>query len=412
MTDAPSDPTTPESDTSAPLDESVAAAATPTTDEAVGALEEPAEMTAEERAEAKRYGDVKLRCDLADRAIDVVYLAVMAVVVARPLTNLLAGYSPYDTLTLVMLFLVVFIGHECVSLPLSFYSGFVLERRYGLSRLTARGWLVRHFKRYGLSLAFSLVMFVALFWLVWWTGPWWWLVAALAFFAVSVILGQLAPVLILPLFYKVERLEDTALQERFDRLCEGTTLSIEGVYRMDLSVETVKANAALAGLGRTRRVLLGDTLLEHFTPDEIEVVFAHEVGHHVFGHIRKMMLAGLVYSAVGFWLCNVVLLRYTGLPAFGPGEAALPVYALPMLMLLLTLFGMVVEPLQNFISRGYERQCDRYALERTGMAAAYRSAFGKLARLNKDDPEPNPIAVALFESHPPIAERIAVADKR
>ncbi len=374
-------------------------------------FDEPAEMTPEERAEAKRYGDAKLRCDLADRAIDVTYLAVMALVVAGPLTSWLAGFSSYDTLTLVMLFLVVFLGHECVSLPLSFFSGYVLERRHGLSRLTPRGWLVRHLKYYGLSLAFSLVMFTGLYWLIWWTGSWWWLIGAAAFFAVSVVLGQLAPVLIMPLFYKIERLEDSELQERFDRLCEGTTLSIEGVYRMDLSVETNKANAMLAGLGRTRRVLLGDTLLKNFSPDEIEVVFAHEVGHHVFGHLRKMLAAGVIYTAVGFWLCNFVLLRYTGLSEFGPGAAAIPVYALPMLMLLLTLFGMIVEPVQNFISRGYERQCDRYALERTAMHAAYRSAFGKLARLNKDDPEPNPIAVALFDSHPPIAERIALADE-
>jgi STE24 endopeptidase len=254
-------------------------------------------------------------------------------------------------------------------------------------------------------------MFVALYWLIWWTGSWWWLIGAVAFFAVSVILGQLAPVLIMPLFYKIKRLDDSTLQERFDRLTEGTTLSIEGVYRMDLSVETNKANAMLAGLGTTRRVLLGDTLLKNFTPDEIEVVFAHEVGHHVFGHIRKMMLAGLIYSAAGFWLCNYALLRQTDLPAFGSGEAVIPVYTLPMLMLLLTLFGMIVEPVQNFISRRYERQCDHYALERTGMTEAYRSAFSKLARLNKDDPEPNPLAVALFDSHPPIAERIAMADE-
>ena len=144
-------------------------------------------------------------------------------------------------------------------------------------------------------------------WLIWTTHGWWWLAAAAAFFAVSIVFGQLLPVLILPLFYKIEKLDAPELAERIGRLAAGTGLSIEGVYRMALSDETVKANAMLAGLGRTRRVLLGDTLLEGFTPDEIEVIFAHEIGHHVFRHIRKMILAGLVQSAVGFWICDRLL---------------------------------------------------------------------------------------------------------
>ena len=137
-------------------------------------------------------------------------------------------------------------------------------------------------------------MMLGLYWLIWTAGGWWWLAAAGLFFLVSVALGQLLPVLILPLFYKIERLDQPELAARIARLAEGTGLSIEGVYRMALSDETVKANAMLAGLGRTRRVLLGDTLLDAFSPDEIEVILAHEIGHHVFGHIRKMIVGGAV----------------------------------------------------------------------------------------------------------------------
>ncbi len=172
------------------------------------------------------------------------------------------------------------------------------------------------------------------------------------------------------------------------RLAEGTGLSIEGVYRMDLSSETAKANAMLAGLGRTRRVIMGDTLLDGFTADEIEVVFAHEVGHHVHRHIYKLIALGVVLSAIGFWTCDFVLRAWAGIGPGGLTYDQLPVASLPLLMLWLTGFSLLLEPLQNSISRHFERQCDRYALTRTGLRAAYLSAFRKLARLNKDDPSP------------------------
>ena len=259
-------------------------------------------LSPEELAEAKRYGRLGLYCSLADRAVDVVYLAVMALLLARPIDAWLGRSSwlgEYWTLRLAVMLLIVIALHIAVSFPLSFYSGHVLEHRFALSTQTLAAWLWRYAKRNLLAVAFSLVMFVGLFWLIWLTGAYWWLVAAGAFFVVSIVLGQLAPVLIMPLFYKIERLDHPELAERLAKLTEGTGLSIEGVYRMDLSEETAKGNAMLAGLGRTRRVLLGDTLLDQFSLDELEVIFAHEIGHHVFRHIRKLILAGLVVQCRG-----------------------------------------------------------------------------------------------------------------
>jgi len=196
------------------------------------------------------------------------------------------------------------------------------------------------------------------------------------------------------------------------RLAEGTGLSIEGVYRMDLSSETTKANAMLAGLGRTRRVIMGDTLLDGFSADEIEVVFAHEIGHHVYRHIYKLIAVGVLLSAAGFWICDQILRSWASIGADGISYNQLPVASLPLLMFSLTVFSLLLEPPQNAISRHFERQCDRYALERIGQREAYLSAFRKLAQLNKDDPSPNPVAVFLFHSHPPIAERLAMALER
>jgi STE24 endopeptidase len=311
---------------------------------------------------------------------------------------------------LVVFLAIVTLLHIGISAPLSFYSGFVVEHRFGLSKLSLAGWLWRYTKRNLLALAFSAAMALGLYWVIWTTGPWWWLVAAGAFFVVSIVLGQLAPVLILPLFYRIEKLDAPELRERIGRLAQGTGLSIDGVYRINISEETAKANAMLTGLGRTRRVLLGDTLLGSYTPEEIEVVFAHEIGHHVHRHIPKMLAAGLVYSTLGFWVCERLLAAWVVAVQGTVDYHVLPVWTLAPLMLILSLFAMLVEPLQNAISRRYERQADRYALRRTGLREAYLAAFRKLARLNKDDPNPHWLDVLLFHSHPPIAERLAMAD--
>ncbi len=371
-------------------------------------------MSDAELAEAKRYGRLKLACALGDRAVDLAYLTAAAFWFAVPLDAWLQNaplLARCCSLRLSALLLILLALQFAVSSPLTFYSSYVLERRFELSTLNFGGWLWRLVKQGLVVGVISLVVVVGLYWIIWTVGAAWWLVAAAAFFVVSVVLGQLAPVLILPLFYHIEKLDVPGLTDRLARLAEGTGLSIEGVYRMDLSAETVKANAMLAGVGRTRRVLLGDTLLKPFQPEEIEVIFAHEIGHHVFHHIRKLVVLGLLSSAAGFWICDRLLTGWVHWHGGAIDYADLPVATLPLLLWLLAILGLLAEPLQNALSRHFERQSDRYALRRTGMVEAYRSAFQKLARQNKGDPNPHWLAVLLFHSHPPIAERLAMAEE-
>jgi STE24 endopeptidase len=283
----------------------------------------------------------------------------------------------------------------------------VLEHRYQLSNQTLAGWLWKRVKGYGVGGVLGLLLVGGLYGILWITGDWWWLWATAGWLIVTLVLGRLLPVVILPIFYKVTRLEDASLLERIRKLTEGTTLSIEGVYQLHLSEETKKANAALAGLGNTRRVLLGDTLLGQFTPEEIEVVFAHEIGHHVYRHLPKSIVLNVLLSLAGFWLVHQVMttcaawLGYRGItdPA-----------ALPLLLFVLAVFGLSLSPLLNALSRFHERQCDRYALDCTHNKAAYRSAFIKLAKINKSDPDPHPLVAFLFYDHPPIRERLAMAE--
>ncbi|MGD9127187.1 MAG: hypothetical protein PVH19_07385 [Planctomycetia bacterium] len=222
-----------------------------TLDETKQGLPESNEMTAEELAEAQAYGRVELRCTIVDLFIDLAYLAVATFLIAVPISAAMDRcpvIGPYWTVRVLVMFLIIIGLHFVVSFPLSYYSGFVVEHRFGLSRLTFRGWLWRWCKKVMLALAFGIAMYLGLFWLIHWTGPWWWLCAAGAFFIVSVILGQLAPVLIMPLFYKIKKLDDRPdLNERMQKLAEGTGLSIEGVYRLDLSEETARPTRCSPG---------------------------------------------------------------------------------------------------------------------------------------------------------------------
>jgi STE24 endopeptidase len=359
-------------------------------------------------AEVKRYQRQKLIVRLAALLLSMAGLTVLALLVGPrlgPVLDEVVGPSPW--LRLIAVAVLCGVALEVLTLPLDFWSSFVLEHRYGLSNQSIGAWVWRQIKGYLVGGVIGLPLLLGLYALLWLAGPWWWLWATAGWLAVTLLLGQLLPVVILPLFYKVQRLEDAALEARLRKLTEGTGLTVQGVYRLELSAETRKANAALAGLGRTRRVLLGDTLLAEFSPEEIEVVFAHEVGHHVYRHLLKMIAWSVVSAVVGFWLVDVVL--HAASAGLGYRAFSDPA-ALPLLMLVLSVFGLLLSPAQNALSRFFERQCDCYALRRTGMRDAYRSAFIKLARLNKSDPDPHPLVAWLFYDHPPIRQRLALAE--
>jgi STE24 endopeptidase len=358
--------------------------------------------------DVKRYQRDKLLASLANLILTLAALLVLALWAGPALRETVSQAAPDRWLRLIVVGALCAVVLEVLTLPISFWSGFILEHRHGLSRQTLSAWLWKQIKGWLIGAPLGLALLLGLYTLLWYFPDTWWIWATLAWLALTLLLGQLLPVLILPLFYKVTPLDNASLLERLRKLAEGTGLFFKGIYRLHLSAETRKANAALAGLGRTRRVLLGDTLLDDFTPEEIEVVFAHEVGHHVYRHLPKLIAWSVVTSAAGFYLVNQVLQRSAD--SLGYGAFNEPT-ALPLLLLVLTVFGLILGPLQNAISRFFERQCDAYALRRTRNAEAYCSAFIKLAQLNKADPDPNPWVVWLHYDHPPIRQRLALAEQ-
>jgi len=295
-----------------------------------------------------------------------------------------------------------------LTLPLDYYSGYILPRRYGLLTQSLGGWVMDMIKNLALGAVFGLAALEILYWLLRTFPEWWWLIMSALLWIFTVVMAQLAPVLIMPIFYKFRPLDDPDLVARLTALAERAGARVRGVYVMDMSSRTTTANAMLAGLGRTRRIILGDTLLRDYTPDEIETVLAHELAHHVHKDLIKGLVAQAMLIPLSLWVASLFL--NWGVEAFG-FRGIDDVAALPLLIVALSIFGLITMPAGNFLTRQMERAADRYALETTHNAPAFRSAMLKLASQNLSDADPPAWVRFLFYSHPPISERVRMAEQ-
>jgi STE24 endopeptidase len=301
---------------------------------------------------------------------------------------------------------VVFLLYEAVQLPFAYYQGVVLERRYGLSLESRQHWWRNQAKAAALSLCFAIAGGVLVLGLVRWVGPWWWVAAAAAFVAILVGLAQLAPVVFLPLFYDFKPLNRPELVARLVALADRAGTHIAGVFEWRLSDRTRKANAALAGIGRTRRILLSDTLLAEHSDDEIEVILAHELAHHVHRDIWSALALETVLIGVGFFVADRALAAFAdSFGLAGKDDAA----SLPILLLAAGAVSVLFLPIANGLSRGHERRADRYALAMTGNPDAFVSAMKRLAAQNLAEERPSRVVEWLLHSHPSTQSRIDAA---
>ncbi|MBI2093107.1 MAG: M48 family metallopeptidase [Candidatus Omnitrophica bacterium] len=357
---------------------------------------------------AKAYARIRYRLLGFDLLLTVVFLSVFWV---SGFSGYLADYWQRETSNNWLIFLgyllVFSLCQYLVSFPLHYYSTFHLEHRFGLSRMSRKAWWIREAKQIALGGVLGLLIIEAGYALLRHKPETWPLWATLGWLAFSVVLARVFPTLLLPLFYKTTRLEDTALNQRLLSLCNRAGLPVLGTFRFNLGAETRKANAALAGVGQTRRVLLADTLLSEFSPDEIEGVLAHELAHYRFHHIRKL----LILSAIGSWIV-FSLTDYLGkkwAASFGLSGLA-DIEGFPLLMLWLFFVGLVARPLQNGISRAFEWQADRFAVA-LAKPSAFAGALRRLGTLNLADPHPPRLVEWFFFDHPAISRRIQAAEQ-
>jgi STE24 endopeptidase len=365
----------------------------------------------ERQKQAKEYARIRRRLWLVDTVFGAAYaLLWLFAGWATALREWLSSFTDNQWI-LVALFVAIFGGiYSILSLPLSYYSGFVLPHRFGQSNQTLRDWLIDQIKGLAIGAPLGLILLELLYLALRATGGLWWLWAAVGMLIFTVLLSNLAPVLIMPIFNKYVPLgeEHKELAARLLDLARRANTKVKGVFKFDMSKRTKAANAALTGIGNTRRIVLGDTLINEFSTDEIETVLAHELGHHVHKDIPFLIAFGTLSTTLSLYLASLALnwaIDYFGFT--GPADIA----AFPALALIFGAYGLISMPIDNAVSRWRERMADDYALEVTGKREAFASAFTRLANQNLGEVDPEKWVVFLFYSHPPLGERIAKANR-
>jgi STE24 endopeptidase len=364
-------------------------------------------LNPERQERAKEYARISRRLFVVDLALGAVYV----------LTWILAGFSPWlrdqihrfaqpPWLTLPLFALGFSLPYLILTAPLTYYSGFVLPHKYDQSTQTLKAWLIDQLKGLLIAGVLSLIVLEVIYALLGTFPQTWWLWTGLVMLIFTVLLSNLAPVLIFPIFYKYKPLDDEDLVSRLTELAAKAGTRVQGVFVFDMSSKTVAANAALMGLGKTRRIVLGDTLVEKFTANEIETILAHELGHHVHKDLPLGIIVQSLLTLAGFWLAHWVM--QWGIAIFGYTGPTDPA-TLPLLIVALSIFGLVTMPLSNAWSRWREVKADAYALKMTHKPRAFINAMTRLANQNLADADPPAWVEFLLHSHPSINKRVTMA---
>ena len=358
---------------------------------------------------AKKYNNIKLAIGIGEGIFSFILILLFVWLgYSLQLEFFLSNYFANSYLLFISFVLVIgFIG-SILSFPVSWYSGFFLEHKYNLSNQTFWKWIWEGLKGFLVSLVIGIPILLTFYYVLNTFYSLWWLPFAIIMFLISVVLSQIFPVLIFPIFYKITPLEDENLRAQITNLAKNAKLKVENVYKFNMSKNTKKANAAFTGLGKTKRIILGDTLLNNYSMEEIETVIAHELGHYKNKHIIKNIIIGTASSFLTLFL--IALLYQNSLDWFG-FESITQVSALPLLALWSMLIGIIQTPLGNILSRKFEYEADEYAVIETKNPFAFKKTLEKLTDQNLGDKEPHPFVEWFFYSHPSIKNRIAAINQ-
>jgi STE24 endopeptidase len=363
------------------------------------------ELDPARQEQAKEYAGIQHRLLLVQLVLGTAFWLVF---LFSGLSEKLADLWDVPLLAVVAAYvLIVMAVHGFMTAPLSYYGGFVLPHRYGLSHQSLKSWLVDVAKAGVLGLLLRLAFMVVVYWLLDSFPQTWWLLSAALAVLLMVVLTMLVPVVIIPIFFKLRPLEDSDLARRLSELVQRAGFKTQGISVINLSAKTGAGNAMLAGLGKTRRIILGDTILDQYTPDEIEVVTAHELGHHRHRHFIRLMAMQAALVVLGLYLTNLALGR--AVPWLGL-DGISDVAAFPVLVLTLGALSLLAGPVTNAHSRRLETAADDYALALTSAPDAFVDLMTKLTNQNLADATPPRWAEVLLHDHPPYWKRVARAE--
>lgn len=356
-----------------------------------------------EKSNAKKYNNIKLGISVGKGIFS--FFAILAFVYfdfSKELETYLSNFAANQYLLFLLFLSVVGVFSAIIGFPLKYYVEFYLEHKYELSNQTIWKWLLEDLKGLLVGSIIGIPIMLLFYWVMLTFGSLWWLVFSIAMFFISVVLAQIIPIIILPIFYKVTPIENDEIKARVFKLAKDVKMKVENVFQFDMSKNTKKANAAFTGLGKTKRIILGDTLLENYSEDEIETVLAHEFGHYKHKHIIKNLFIGTFTSFITFYILAV--LYEFSLPWFGFTQIT-QISALPILSLWGMIVGLISTPIGNIISRKFEYEADEYAIKVTNKPEAFINTLEKLNDQNLGDKQPHPFVEWFSYSHPSVAKR-------
>jgi len=355
--------------------------------------------------DAKKYNNIKLAVGISKGIASFILILLFVYLgYSSELEKFIRQYSNSSYIVLLLYVFATGLAASVIFFPVNYYTEFYLEHKYNLSNQTFWKWIWEDLKGVLVSAVIGIPLLLLFYYVMVKFGQLWWLPFAIILFLVSVVLARIVPVFILPLFYKISPLEDDDLKSRVEKLAKDAGLKLKAVFRFNMSKNTKKANAAFTGIGKSKRILLGDTLIDNFNNDEIETVLAHEMGHYYHKHIIKNIVLGTVTSFLTLFLISFFYNISLGWFGF---SGITQIAALPILSLWGMLIGLVQQPLVNMLSRKFEYQADTYAIRVTNKADDFVNTLEKLNEQNLGDKEPHPFVEWFFYSHPSIKKRVS-----
>jgi STE24 endopeptidase len=357
---------------------------------------------------ARRYKNDHMKVSVASYSVSAVLLvALILFKLSQWFCGRLGSFTDSRFLIALIYFAALFIVYTVISFPFSYIGGFRIEHKYNFSTQNFKAWFGDEIKAFLIGFILGLIVFEVIYTVTFYAPVMWWLWLSLIMIGFSVILANLFPILILPLFYKTAPLDNEILKIRIAELCHKAGINLQGVYGINLSSKSTKANAMVAGLGNTKRILLGDTLLSGYSEDEILSVLGHEITHYREHHVWWLVIWQSLITLGSFFVFS----RIAG-PVFRAGgfAAVSDIAAFPLFAIFFAVMSLITTPLSAAISRHYEHRADRGALELTTDPESFIRLMAKFCNNDLAIAYPNPLIEWYKYNHPSPGKRIQFAE--